>query len=111
MNTQQIAPGTDQYVVFRLATRDYALHLSAVERIVRAVALTPLPTASAQVLGMVNIQGHIIPVVSMRKIYGLPERELHISDQFILTRTGQSMIALLVDEVIGVETCDEHNII
>jgi purine-binding chemotaxis protein CheW len=113
----------NQYVVFRLDEQQYALHLSAVERIVRAVAVTPLPSpmgashVPAQVLGVVNLQGRIIPVISMRKVYGLAERVLQVDDQFIIARTSRSTaptvstVALVVDAVIGVDSCGEHEVI
>lgn len=119
----------NQYVVFRLDEQQYALHLSAVERIVRAVAVTPLPSpmgashVPAQVLGVVNLQGRIVPVISMRKVYGYgapsgeAERELHVDDQFIIARTSRSTaptvstVALVVDAVIGVDSCGEREVI
>jgi len=117
MGTKHIATIANQYVVFRLDQQQYALHLTAVERIVRAVAITPLPSPGgtahlpAEVLGVVNVQGRVIPVVSLRKLYGLAERDLQVSDQFIIASASKSTVALVVDAVVGVDSCDEREVI
>lgn len=77
----------------------------------RAVAVTPVPNVPAPILGMVNVGGSIMPVVSLRKLYGLPERELDVNDQFIIVRSEQSLSALVVDEVSGVASCRQHQIV
>lgn len=60
---------------------------------------------------MVNVQGAIMPVVSMRRIYGLTERELDVRDQFIIVCSAKSRVALVVDEVSGTESCNEREIV
>jgi len=89
----------NQLVVFTLDDQRYALHLSAVERIVRVVEVTPLPKAPDIVLGIVNIQGRIIPVVNIRKRFHLPEREINLSDQLIIANTSKRPVALLTEAV------------
>lgn len=87
-----------QFVVFRLDEQRYALPLGAVERIVRAVELTPLPNAPAIVLGIMNMAGRVLPVLNLRRRFGLPEREIGAADQLLIARTARRMVALVVDE-------------
>lgn len=89
-------------VVFILNEQRYALHLAAVERIVRMVEITPLPEAPDIVFGVVNVQGRVIPVVNIRRRFGLPERETNLSDQLIIAKTSKRPVALLSDGVSGV---------
>ncbi len=77
---------SDQYVVFGLDEHSFALRLSAVVRVVRAVEVTPLPRAPEIVLGVINVQGRITPVFDVRKRFRLPAREISLSDQFIIAR-------------------------
>ncbi len=96
--------------VFILDDQRYALRLSAVERIVRAVEVTSLPKAPAIVLGVINVQGQIVPVVNLRRRFRLPERDIDVNDQFIIAHTSKSgpepvegrPVALVADTVIGV---------
>jgi purine-binding chemotaxis protein CheW len=92
----------NQIVVFALDDTRCALSLSAVERPVRAVAITPLPNGPGIVLGVINAQGRIIPVVDVRKRFRFPEREINVDDRFILARTTRRTVALVVDAVLGV---------
>jgi purine-binding chemotaxis protein CheW len=91
--------GRDQIVVFALDEPRYALLLSAVERVVRAVEITPLPNAPAIIQGAINVQGKIIPVVNIRGRLHLPVREMNSGDQFIIARTQRRNMALVADYV------------
>ena len=92
-------------LVFFLDAQRYALRLSGVERVVRAVTITPLPDAPATVLGIINFQGQIVPVINMRRCFGLPEQKIRISDQFIIVATARQTFALATDTVLGVIDC------
>lgn len=96
--------------VFTLDTQRYAIHLSKVERIIRVVELTPLPRAPEIVLGVVNVQGRIVPVVNIRKRFRLPEREMNLSDQLIIAHTSRRTVGLMVDAVIGVVDRSEKEV-
>jgi purine-binding chemotaxis protein CheW len=89
-------------IVFTLDEQRYALHLEAVERIVRLAEVTPLPKAPEIVLGVVNVQGRVLPVINIRRRFRLPEREEDLRDQLILARTSRRPVALVVDAVGGV---------
>lgn len=91
-----------QLVVFTLHEQAYALRLAAVDRIVRVAEITALPSAPDIVLGVVNIQGRIIPVVDLRKRFALPHRDIELADHLIIARTSRRPVALLVVAVIGV---------
>lgn len=78
------------------------MRLDSVERVVRAAAITPLPKAPEIVLGILDLQGQIIPVINLRKRFRLPEREIRSTDQFVVARTGTLTLALVVDSTESV---------
>jgi purine-binding chemotaxis protein CheW len=92
----------DQLVAFSLDEQQYALPLTAVQRVVQMVEVTPLPKASEVVLGVIDFRGTIIPVMSMRKRFGMAEPEACLSDQLIVADTGRRTVALVVSSVSGV---------
>jgi purine-binding chemotaxis protein CheW len=94
--------GLSRLVVFTLDEQRYALRLEAVERIVRLVEVTPLPKAPEIVLGVVNVQGRVLPVVNIRRRFRLPDREADLRDQLILAWTSRRSVVLVVDAVGGV---------
>jgi purine-binding chemotaxis protein CheW len=89
-------------VVFSLNEQKYALRLAVVERVVRIVEIIRLPKAPEIILGVINIQGRIIPVVNVCRRFGLPERDTDLNDQLIIANTEKRTVALVVDAVDGV---------
>lgn len=98
-------------VVFALDEPRYALLLSFVERVVRAVEITPLPKAPEIVLGIINVQGRIIPVIDVRRRFRLPAREMELEDRFIIASTPRRPVALLVDSVAGVRELTKRQMV
>ena len=98
-------------VVITLDEQRYALRIAAVERIARMVEITPLPAAPPAVSGMVNVQGRILPVYDLRRRFGLPQREIALTDQFIIARTARRPVALVADAVTEVIACAESDLI
>ena len=101
----------NQYVVFTLDDRRYALPLHIVDRAVRAVEATPLPKAPDIVMGVIDVQGEVIPVLNVRKRFGLPGRDIDVDDQFIIARTSTRTVALMVDTVVGVVEQSEQEVV
>ena len=102
---------TYQYLVFLLDDQRYALHLSAIDRVVRMVHITPISSAPDILLGIVNLEGLVIPVMDVRQRFNLPERENSLSDRLIFARTQRRSVALIADTVTGVIECSEHSLI
>ncbi len=103
----QAQPMSDTCQLLELALDDqrYALHLSAVERIVRVVAITPLPQAPSVVLGIINVHGRVVPVIDLRRRLQLPQRPPRLSDQLIIAHSARRPLALVADAVVGVVAC------
>lgn len=91
-----------QLVVLQLDDQRYALRLDMVERVIRALEIAPLPGAPASVLGVVNIQGQIMPVYDLRIRLGRPSQPLRLSDQIVLAHTASRMVCVCVDAVAEV---------
>ena len=91
-----------QFVAVLLDDQRYAVPLEAVQRVVHAVAITPLPSAPDVILGVVNFQGQIIPVVNVRRRFRLPERDIVLGDRIVIARTSRRSVALVVDAVDGI---------
>ncbi|MFZ2629763.1 MAG: chemotaxis protein CheW [Rugosibacter sp.] len=100
-----------EYVAIGLDELRVALRLSAVERVVRAVYVSPLPDAPEIVSGVVNVQGRVVPVVNMRRRFRLAERPAALTDRLVIARTNQRPVALMADTVSGVLEYPEPDII
>ena len=94
----------DSWLVFKLDELEFAVGLAAVERVVQAVEITPLPEAPPGVRGMINYQGRIVPVFDLWTRFGRPSRELRATDHLAICHTLWRTVALLVNSVTGVVT-------
>ena len=88
--------------MFSLDAGRYALPLAAVERVVRAVEVTHLPAAPPNVVGAIDVQGRVLPVFNVRRRFGLPERDIDPADQFVIARSANRTVVLIVDAAQGV---------
>lgn len=88
-----------------------ALPLSCVEKVIRAVEISPLPHAPEIVMGVINSAGTMIPVINVRRRFHFSDRALSVCDRFIIARTARRLIAMVVDSVEGIsELTDEEMI-
>jgi purine-binding chemotaxis protein CheW len=101
----------NKYLVFLLDEQRYALRLSAVDRVVRMVCITPVSGAPDVLLGIVNLEGRVIPTVDVRQRFNLPKREISPSDRLIFARTERRYVALVADTVTGVIECFDDSLI
>jgi purine-binding chemotaxis protein CheW len=98
---------SNHLVIVALDEWRLALPLAAVERVLRAVEVTPLPGAPDVVQGVINMQGRVLPVLNLRRRCGLPEREIDPGDQIVVAHTSRRSVALTVDSALAVEFGEE----
>ena len=91
-----------QLVAFTLNEQQYALPLCSVRRVTRSVEITALAKAPAIILGIIDLQGEMVPVISMRERLGSSEPGPSLTDQMIIAETAKRSVALLVNSVTGV---------
>ncbi|MCM0083291.1 chemotaxis protein CheW [Geomonas sp. Red32] len=87
---------------FRIDDRHFALDIAAVDRVVGMVEFHSLPYGAAGLLGMVTVQGDLLPVADLRPLLGLAARPLTVSDVLIFCHGGGSRFAIAAAEVEGV---------
>jgi purine-binding chemotaxis protein CheW len=113
MNQSSISVDTklNHLIVFSIDEQRFALPISVVKKVVRAVEITVVPESPEIFLGVVNMEGHVIPVVHIRKRFSFPKRELELSDRFIIAHTPTQTFAFVVDTINGVFKFSEHQLI
>jgi len=100
-----------QLLAFRLGEQRFALEFAAVERVVRAVELTPLPGAPATIRGVFSLHGRIVPVGDLRRRLGLGEREIALADQIVIARTPRRVLGVLTEGDTEIATCAPEDIV
>lgn len=87
---------------FRLAAERYAVETMFVQEVHALKNLTALPCTPAFVSGIVNLRGHIVAVVNLKKFFNLPEQGLTDLHRIILVGNGDVEFGLLADASVGV---------
>lgn len=91
-----------QLVTFRLGDDEFAIDVMRVFEVLRAVEVRSVPNAPDFVEGVVAVRDAVIPVIDMRKRFSLPAVEEENSSRLLVVATGDSRVALVVDDVPGV---------
>ena len=60
-----------QLVSFRLEDEEFGLEILRVQEIIRIQQLTRVPASPDFIEGVINLRGRIIPVISLRRRFGL----------------------------------------
>ena len=92
-------PGAINLLVFTIEDTSLAVYLDQVERVVRAATLKPVPGAPASVLGLLDLHGVPVPVISLRRQLKMTDREIATTDEIIIIKQQAALLGLLVDEV------------
>src|SRR6185295_4909403 len=61
-----------KYLTFMLGREEYGLPVLKVREIIKALEVTRVPQVPDHVLGVVNLRGRVIPVIDLRRKFGLP---------------------------------------
>jgi purine-binding chemotaxis protein CheW len=73
------------------------LPVSTIQEVIRPPRLTRVPLAPENVAGVVNLRGHILPVVSLRRRLGLDHTAK--SEHVLVVKVAEATIGVLVDVV------------
>ncbi|MCG3210022.1 MAG: Chemotaxis protein CheW [Anaerolineae bacterium] len=89
----------NQLVVFKLASENYGVDIAAVEGIIKMQTITKMPHTPAFVEGVTNLRGAVLPVVDMRKRFGLAAHEETKDTRIIVVEMDGLTVGVIVDSV------------
>jgi len=90
---------SQEILTFYIDNQRFAIDINNIDRIIRAVAITKLTDAPPFIEGVIDYYGEIIAVINLRKRLGYSIEELKLSDRFIIAKTNNRKLALIVDDV------------
>lgn len=93
------AVSTIQFVGFRLAEVDYAFEIRRIQEIILLRPITRVPQLPDWIEGLINLRGSVIPVVSLRRRFALPERPNDDETRIIVLNVGTRTVGVVVDGV------------
>ena len=91
-----------QFVGFRLDEEDYAIAITKIQEIILMKPITRLPQSPGYIEGLINLRGAVIPVVNLRRRFGLPARPVDDETRTIVVNVQERTVGCVVDAVTRV---------
>jgi len=88
-----------QLVVFELGKEHYAVDISAVESIIKMQPITVVPHTPSFVEGVTNLRGSVLPVIDLRKRFGLSTDTISKKSRIVVIALGKTKVGMIVDAV------------
>lgn len=89
-------------VGFTIADVHYAVDILRVREILNPLPIVPLPHAPAAVLGVADHRGEVVPILEVRRRFGLPSAPPTRRTKWIVVELGDRSVGLIVDSVTDV---------
>ena len=107
------AETSEQYLTFMLAGEEYGVDILRVQEIKGWDKVTRIPHTAGYVLGVINLRGAIVPILDLRRRFGLETIDFGATTVVIVVRVGDErvgrtvgMVVDAVSEVYNVDTAD-----
>jgi len=102
-----------KYLTFTLAAEEYGIGILKVKEIIGMMAITAIPQAPGYIKGIINLRGKVIPVVDLRRKFGIAEMAYTDRTCIIVaevrTNKGHVLTGIVVDtvsEVVNIKSAD-----
>ncbi len=95
----------------RVSEELYALDIMCIKEIIRIMPIIPVPKSPAFVDGVINLRNAVIPVIDLRRRFGLPSADNQEKKRrIIICAVDGRIVGLLADEVSEVKTCSQEDV-
>lgn len=100
MSTKKVQTRQEiQVVGFYIGSDEYALNIAKVREIQAMTDIRKMPKAPSFVEGVINLRGHIVPIIDLRKRFDLPPvPDLHQS-KILIVEFNRNLVGMIVDNV------------
>ncbi|MFA7535929.1 MAG: chemotaxis protein CheW [Desulfuromonadales bacterium] len=92
-----------QFLTFRLGTETFAIEVKKTREILDYSEPVEVPRMPAELLGVINLRGKVVPVVDLRRKFGMPAAEITEDNCIIIlevTIAGETaVVGALADSV------------
>ena len=97
-----------QYIVVKIGSEQYGINIKYVDNIVRMQTITRVPKSQPYFVGVINLRGEIVPVMSLRRKFGIEDAEPTGATRIIILKPEpQATVGFIVDSVREVVTLEE----
>lgn len=98
-NKKDMSKQVERYLTFYLSDEEYGIEIKRVREIIRLLPITHVPLSPPYLKGVINLRGKVIPVISLRLKFGMPESEPTESSCIIVVEFERELVGILVDTI------------
>lgn len=95
---------TLEMIAFRLNGQEFCVMTTTIREIRGWSPSTPMPHAPADVLGVMNLRGLVIPIIDLSRKLGMPPTVPNIRSAIVVADVHSTVLGLLVDQVSDILT-------
>jgi purine-binding chemotaxis protein CheW len=88
-----------QLVTFGIDEEEFGVEILKVQEIIRMMEITRVPRAPKFVEGVINLRGKVIPIIDLRKRFGLEPRKRDKNTRIIVIEISSMIVGFIVDSV------------
>ncbi|MDQ7832457.1 MAG: chemotaxis protein CheW [Desulfovibrionaceae bacterium] len=88
-----------QLVTFSIGEEEFGVDILKVQEIIRMMEITKVPRAPDFVEGVINLRGKVIPIIDLRKRFGLITRDHDKHTRIIVIEINNMIVGFVVDSV------------
>lgn len=88
-----------QLVSFKLGNEEFGIDILIVQEINRMLEITKVPKSPVFVEGVINLRGRVIPIINLRKRFGLPEKDKDKETRIMVVNINNRVVGMTVDAV------------
>ncbi len=88
-----------QLVTFSIGEEEFGVDILKVQEIIRTMEITKVPRAPAFVEGVINLRGKVIPIIDLRRRFGLQSRKHDKHTRIIVIEISNMIVGFVVDSV------------
>lgn len=88
-----------QLVTFSIGEEEFGVDILKVQEIIRTMEITKVPRAPEFVEGVINLRGKVIPIIDLRRRFGLDFKEHDKDTRIIVIEINNIVVGFVVDAV------------
>ena len=91
-----------QIVVFDLINEICGVETEQVNEIVKYQEITKVPEMPAFIEGIINLRGHVVPVINLNTRFHLGKNDAEKNTKIIITNIDEQQVGFVVDNVVEI---------
>ena len=88
-----------QLVTFSIGEEEFGVDILKVQEIIRTMEITKVPRAPEFVEGVINLRGKVIPIIDLRRRFGLSSKDHDKHTRIIVIEINNMIVGFVVDSV------------